>query len=98
MAEDRDYATLERADGMRLQALNSTFYAPMIYVDELSLQNSAQIELAPFEDNKPAIELQIKFGSISPMVDTLYRQVQASFEMFGDTIFVGAELDELKYL
>ena len=97
VAEDRDYATLERADGMRLQALNSTFYAPMIYVDELSLQNSAQIELAPFEDNKPAIELQIKFGSISPMVDTLYRQVQASFEMFGDTIFVGAELDELKY-
>jgi len=97
VAEDRGYVTLERADGIGLQTLNSSFYAPMMYVDELSLQQSAQIELAPFQDNKPPVKLQIKFGSISPMVDTLYRQVQASFEMFGENVFVGSELDELKY-
>jgi len=77
--------------------LNSSSYAPMIYVDELSLQQSAQLELAPFEDNKPPVKLQIKFGSISPTIDTLYRQVQVSMEMFGENVLVGAELDELKY-
>ena len=97
VAEDRDYAVLQRADGVGLQPLNSSFYAPMIYVDELSLQQSAQIELAPFEDNKPAIKLHIKFGSISPMIDALYRQVQASFDLFEGNILGGAELDELKY-
>jgi len=97
VAEDRGYALLQRADGIGLQALNSSFYAPMIYVDELSLQQSAQIELAPFEDNKPAVKLHIKFGSISPMVDTLYRQVQAAFEMIEESFFQGPELDELRY-
>jgi hypothetical protein len=97
VAEDRGYALLNRADGIGLQALNSSFYAPMVYVDELSLQQSAQIELAPFEDNKPPVKLQIKFGSISPMVDTLYRQVQMTFEIIEDNIFVGPESDELKY-
>lgn len=97
VAEDRGYALLQRADGINLEALNSSFYAPMIYVDELSLQQSAQIELAPFEDNKPSVKFQIKFGSISPMVDTMYRQVQSTFEIIEDNILLGAELDELKY-
>jgi len=69
----------------------------MVYVDELSLQHSSQVELAPAEDNKPPLKLKIKFGSISPMVDTLYRQMKASFEMVEDSILHGAELDELKY-
>ena len=43
VAEDRGYAMLNRADGIGLQALNSSFSAPMVYVDELSLQQSAHI-------------------------------------------------------
>jgi len=97
VAEDRGYAFLQRADGIGLKALNSSFYAPMIYVDELSLQQSSQIELAPFEDNYPAIKIQIKFGSISPKIDTLYRQVQDAFEMIESSVFQGPELDELRY-
>lgn len=97
VAEDRGYALLQRADGINLKALKSSFYSPMIYVDEFSLQQSAQIELAPFEDNKPSVKFQIKFGSISPMVDTMYRQVQATFKIIEDNILLGAELDELKY-
>jgi hypothetical protein len=97
VAEDRDYALLQRRDGIGLRALNSSFYAPMIYVDELSLQQSAQIELAPIEDNRPPVKIQMRFGSISPMVDTLYRQVQATIEVIEDNMFLGAELDELKY-
>mmetsp|Transcript_2993 Transcript_2993/g.7171 ORF Transcript_2993/g.7171 Transcript_2993/m.7171 type:complete len:660 (+) Transcript_2993:50-2029(+) len=97
VAEDRGYAFLQRADGISLKALDSSFYAPMIYVDELSLQQSAQIELAPFEDNRPAIKMQIKFGSISPLVDTLYRQVRDAFEMIESSVFQGPELDELRY-
>ncbi|VEU44568.1 unnamed protein product [Pseudo-nitzschia multistriata] len=97
VAEERGYAFLQRADGIRLKALNSTTYTPLLYVDELSLQRGAQIELAPFEANKPAFELQIKLGSISPMVDTLYRQVQDAFETIEGSFFQGSELDELRY-
>jgi len=96
VTEDRCYGLLQRADGIRLNAWNVSFYAPMMYVDELSLAQNAQIELAPFEDNKPPIKLQIKFGSISPMVDTLNRQVHSSFEMI-ESMFPGPELDEIRY-
>jgi len=34
----------------------------MVYVDELSLQHSSQVELAPAEDNKPPLKLKIKFS------------------------------------
>ena len=62
VAEDRSYAFLQRADGYSLTALNSSYYSPMMYVDELSLQQSSQIELAPFEDKKPPVKLQIKIS------------------------------------
>ena len=99
VTEDRGYALLQRADGIILNALNRSFYAPMMYIDELSLEQSAQIELAPFEDDKPPIKLQIKLGSLSPMVDTLNRQVHSAFEMI-ESNFLGAggsEIDEIRY-
>jgi hypothetical protein len=99
VTEDRGYAFLQRADGITLNALNRSFYAPMMYIDELSLEQSAQIELAPFEDNKPPIKLHIKFGSISPMVDTLNRQVHSAFEMIESNFLGegGTEIDEIRY-
>lgn len=97
VAEDRQYSMLQRADGVGLRALNASFYGPMIYVDELSLQESAQIELAPFEDNRPPVKIQIRFGSISPMIDALYRQIKDAFQMIEGSVFQGPELDELRY-
>ena len=98
VAEDRGYAVLRRADGISLAAVNASAYAPMVYVDELSLQRSAQIELAPASADKPPVTLHIKLGSMTPMVDTLYRQVRSTFEYIETNgFFVGPELDELKY-
>ena len=96
VAEDRGYAILQRADGVPLQAINRTNYSPIIYVDELALQHSAQVELAPPEDNKPPFQLHIKFGSISPAVDTVNRQVTSAFEI-AESMLPGPELDELRY-
>lgn len=94
--EDRPYGKLERADGLQLQLWNQTTYAPMIYVDDLSLQRSAQIELAPPEDEKPPVKLQIKLSSMSPVLDSLNRQAHAAFETI-ETILPGEELDEIRY-
>lgn len=96
VAESREYGRLERADGLRLQKWNQTTYAPMIYVDDLSLQRSAQIELAPPEDGKPPFKLQIKLSSLSPVWDSLNRQTQIAFETI-EQIMPGEELDEIRY-
>ena len=45
VTEDRGYALLQRADGIILNALNGSFYAPMMYIDELSLEQSAQVQV-----------------------------------------------------
>jgi predicted permease len=96
VAEDRNYGRLERADGLRLQRWNETTYAPMIYVDDLSLQKSAQVELAPPEDGKPPIKLTIKLSSLSPVLDSLNRQTHTAFETI-EQLLPGEELDEIRY-
>lgn len=96
VAEDRKYGWLERADGLRLEPWNQTTYAPSIYVDDLSLQRSAQIELAPPEDGKPPVQLQVKLSSLSPVMDSLNRQTHAAFETV-ETMLPGEELDEIRY-
>jgi hypothetical protein len=96
IAEDRGYAFLQRADGLVLRQFNATTYAPMLYVDDLSLPHSAQIELAPPQDDKPPVTLHIKFGSISPTVDAINRQVQVAFAT-AESMFSGPELDEIRY-
>jgi len=96
VAEDREYGRLERADGLRLQKWNRTTYAPIMYVDDLSLQKSAQRELAPPEDGKPPIQLRIKLGSLSPIFDSLNRQTQTAFQTI-EQLMPGEELDEIRY-
>lgn len=97
VAEDRGYGRLERADGLRLLPWSQGMqYAPMFYVDDLSLQKSAQIELAPPEDGKPPFKLQIKLSSLSPVLDSLNRQVHTAFETI-ETLLPGEELDEIRY-
>jgi hypothetical protein len=96
VAEDRGYAILKRNDGILLDLFNATSYSPMVYVDELSLPHSSQVELAPVEENKPPIVLQVKFGSISPTVDTLNRQVHMAFDT-AESFLTGPELDEIRY-
>ena len=96
VAEERDYGRLERADGLRLQMWNQTTYAPMIYVDDLSLQKSAQVELAPPEDGKPPFQLKIKLSSLSPILDSLNRQTYTAFETI-EKLMPGEELDEIRY-
>ncbi|KAL3914184.1 MAG: hypothetical protein SGILL_006202 [Bacillariaceae sp.] len=68
----------------------------MLYVDDLSLQHSAQIELAPAEDNKPPVPIHIKFNAISPTVDSVNRHIHVAFETV-ESIFSGPELDEIRY-
>lgn len=96
IAEGRLYGRLERADGLQLRRWNQTTYSPIIYVDDLSLQRSAQIELAPPEDAKPPVELQIKLGTLSPVMDSLNRQMHHAIES-AETMLPGEEMDELRY-
>jgi hypothetical protein len=96
VAEDREYGQLMRADGFRLTAWNTTTYAPMMYVDELSLQRSAQIELASPQDKKPPFQLQVKLGSLSPILDSMNRQVHTAFGSV-ESMLPGEELDEIRY-
>jgi hypothetical protein len=107
--EDRGYATvLARADGVQLQPLNSTHYRPILYVDELALQGRHAMELASphvaQQESKPPVSLPIKLNTLSPIVDTINRQVMSQFEMieesglFGDpSSSLGSELDEIRY-
>ena len=96
VAEAREYGRLERADGLQLHMWNQTTYAPMMYVDDLSLQKSAQVELAPPEDGKPPFQLKIKLSSLSPILDSLNRQTQTAFETI-EKLLPGEELDEIRY-
>ncbi|KAG7356507.1 Cleft lip and palate transmembrane protein 1 (CLPTM1) domain containing protein [Nitzschia inconspicua] len=96
VAENRGYAMLQRADGVALHPLNATSYSPILYVDELSLQHSSQVELAPPEGNKPPITLHVKFGSISPEMDAVNRQVHTAFDTV-ESFLSGPELDEIRY-
>jgi len=75
---------------------NQTTYAPMMYVDDLSLQKSAQVELAPPEDGKPPFQLKIKLSSLSPILDSLNRQTHTAFETI-EKLLPGEELDEIRY-
>lgn len=96
VAEYRDFGTLLRNDGLKLPAWNHTTYAPIIYVDDLSLQRSAQLELAPPEHKKPPIKLRIKLGAVSPVVDALIRQLHSAFATV-ETIMPGEGIDEIRY-
>lgn len=96
VAEDRPYGRLRRADGLALPKWNKTTYAPTLYVDDLSLQRSAQVQLAPPEDNKPPVSLQVKLGTLSPVFDGLNRQAHAAIEA-AETLLPGEELDDLRY-
>jgi hypothetical protein len=102
VAEDRGYALpLQRSDGIALYGINNSHYGPIVYVDEVSLPRSAQIELAPPQEDRPPVRLQIKFSSISPMVDSILRQLVIALDTAEGILpgeGGGAELDELRYL
>jgi hypothetical protein len=96
IAEYREYGTLQRRDGVRLQPWNKTTYRPIIYIDDNSLQHSSKIELAPPENNKPPVKLSIKISALSPVVDSLNHQVTMMLSMAEDML-PGPELDEIRY-
>eukprot|EP00934_Nitzschia_sp_Nitz4_P005101 Nitzschia sp. Nitz4//scaffold164_size50480//20593//22419//NITZ4_007003-RA/size50480-processed-gene-0.76-mRNA-1//-1//CDS//3329538077//5091//frame0 len=98
VAEDRPYGPLLlRADGVRLPRWNASTYAPVVYVDDLSLQRSAQIQLAPPPaSDRPPVSLHVKVSSLAPIWDSLNRGVHQAFEQI-DTMFSGNELDELRF-
>ena len=96
VAEERGYAFLRRSDGKVLDAWNRTTYAPAIYIDNLSLQRSSSIQLAPPENGKPPVKLKIKFSSISPVVDGVIMQSIEAFK-FAETLMAGDDLDEIRY-
>jgi hypothetical protein len=97
VAEYREYGHLQRNDGIQLQAFNRATYKPMVYVDDLSLPHSSEFELGPPEANKPPIKLQIKLGSISPIVDVLNQQIQIGFSAV-ESMIPSEDLDEIRYL
>lgn len=96
VSEYSEYGILQRADGVQLHAWNHSHYRPMMYVDDLSLQHSSQIELAPPEDKKPPIKLQVRLGSVSPVLDSLNRQILWGFSTV-ESIFPAEDLDEIRY-
>ena len=96
VAEDREYGNLRRADGFQLRAWNSRQYAPILYVDDLSLPRAAQIELAPPDADKPPVTLQIKCNALTPTLDAMNQQVRQAFDMI-EPLLPGPELDEIRY-
>jgi hypothetical protein len=96
IAEYREYGTLLRHDGVRLQPWNKTTYRPIIYIDDNSLQHSSKIELAPPENNKPPVKLSIKLSALSPVMDSVNHQVTMMMSMAEDML-PGPELDEIRY-
>ena len=96
VAEYREFGVLVRNDGLEIPVWNHTTYRPLIYVDDLSLQHSAQSELAPPEDNKPPVKLQIKLNSVSPIVDAFIRQMYTAFSTV-EAMLQGEEMDEIRY-
>eukprot|EP00546_Thalassionema_frauenfeldii_P001121 CAMPEP_0178937952 /NCGR_PEP_ID=MMETSP0786-20121207/26057_1 /TAXON_ID=186022 /ORGANISM="Thalassionema frauenfeldii, Strain CCMP 1798" /LENGTH=530 /DNA_ID=CAMNT_0020616609 /DNA_START=315 /DNA_END=1907 /DNA_ORIENTATION=+ len=99
VAEYRDYGgELRRKDGLVLPRWNHTTYSPVIYVDDLSLQQSAEIEVAESNDEKPPIDLDIRFGAVSPVVDSIIRQVHLGFAALEPLLpLAGEEMDEIRY-
>ena len=96
VSDFNEYGILQRSDGTLLQAWNRTHYKPIVYVDDLSLQYSSRVELAPPEDRKPAINLRVKVTAISPAVDAFRRQMIASVGLI-ETVFDADQLDEIRY-
>lgn len=109
VAEDRDFGggagaygrrgIVQRKDGISHSIYNHTRYMPLFYVDDLSLTRSSQVELAPPEDNKPPINLQIKISSLPPILDSINRQTHDAFAMFEEVLPMGGdEMDEIRYM
>jgi hypothetical protein len=98
VSEYREYGGyLQRTDGIKLQARNRTTYNPTIYIDDLSLPYSSEIEIGPPEANKPPVKLQIKIGSISPVMDSVNHQIHLAFSEI-KKIFPEEDLDEIRYM
>lgn len=97
VSEYREYGYLQRNDGVQLEPFNHSIYRPMIYVDDLSLPHASEFELGPPEANKPPFKLQIKIGSISPLVDVLNQQIHVGFATV-ESIVPAEDLDEIRYL
>ena len=90
---------LIRQDGVTYRLWNSTRYRPIVYIDDKSIPKSSYIELAPPEEKRPPVTIRIKVSSLSPIIDSLNRQIIQSFDVIENTIGLGTggELDEIRY-
>jgi hypothetical protein len=78
---------------------NPFCYQPIIYVDDMALRSTSWIEMAPpaYHNEKKPVTLRLKISFISPLRDTLIRQVVYPMQM-AESILHKSELDEIKYL
>ena len=94
--------TKEEPTSNRNHENNNQYYYPLMYVDEVALRHSSQIELAPPPASssqipaKPPVNLTIKIIFISPLRDVIQRQLHVSIDM-AEKILRPNEVDEMKY-
>jgi hypothetical protein len=95
-----------RGDGHQLQYVYSKvdgqyYHRPIFYVDDVALQHSSQIQLAPpsitaDEETKPPVKLSIKISFVTPLRHITQQQLSLSMQM-AEKMLRPNELDEIKY-
>ena len=89
-----------RGDGVSMQRHPdepSGRYRPLVYVDDVSLRHSSQIEIGESGEGRPALTVRIRVSVISPMRDAVYQQVTLGMGM-AESILHESDLDEIRYL
>lgn len=93
-----------RGDGTKLRFVrdgNQIYHQPIIYVDDVALKHSSQIQLAPPEEQaenpRPPIHLNIQLSIISPFRHVFHRQLELGFKMM-ENFLESNELDEIRHM
>jgi len=77
------------------------YHRPTLYVDDVALKHSSQIQLAPPEDQaqnpRPPIAVSIQLSIISPLRHVGHRQLEVGFGV-AESILHPDELDELHHM
>jgi hypothetical protein len=93
-----------RSDGLKLKYTREgeqIYHKPTMYVDDVALLHSSQIQLAPPEEQadnpRPPITLTIQLSIISPFRHVFHRQLEVGFSML-ENVLEPNELDEIRHM
>ena len=108
VADDQLYQVQHpvRGDGLiltlyQLHRNGIIYHRPTLYVDDVALKHSSQIQLAPPEEQannpRPPIAVSIQLSIISPLRHVGHRQLDIGFGV-AESILHPDELDELRHM